>query len=345
MRSLLDADAEGATTFHVYGHRDSASLLQDRPRCTVHPIFTRKGRRWQLWRLLRRLIPGRDRVLLGTARNTDLLIACLSAQTRIVEPGRVFSYVHWYRPSPVGMRLLRYVARRHPGIEIVCPTDSVSTVFGGAGFENVHIRRYPRTAQWIVAEAIADAPATILFAGAARVDKGFHVAVDLVELLHHEQSSLPVTIQCSTTHWGELQASVRTQIERLRTIDYPHLTLVEDTLDQDAYQSMTAGTLTIQPYDAAEFTDRISGVTLDALMGGSPLIVPAHTWMARQVERFDAGVIVEDGQSCDQILAAVDAVLADWHRYAANAAAGGWQLSAEHDARKLLELLLNGNDN
>jgi glycosyltransferase involved in cell wall biosynthesis len=211
-------------------------------------------------------------------------------------------------------------------------------VFRDAGFSHLHVVPYPHEAGTEPAREPAEFR-TLLFAGAARRDKGFHIVVDLVQRLKERGSERPVTIQCSATHWGEHDAAVAEDLQRLRSIAYPHLRLIEETLAAEAYRELFRCAITIQPYDAGDFADRVSGVTLDALAAGSPLIVPAHTWMARQVEREGAGVIVDNAQSVDELHAAVERIVGNWDDFAANAARAAQRIAGEHDARKLLEIL------
>jgi UDP:flavonoid glycosyltransferase YjiC (YdhE family) len=86
------------------------------------------------------------------------------------------------------------------------------------------------------------------------------------------------------------------------------------------------------------FSDRISGVTLDALSAGSPIVATAGTWTARMVQRFDAGKII-DSTSPEKTLSAIQAIIADYPHYCKNAYAAGQILQQENSAEFLFNTL------
>ncbi len=381
-----------STVFHIWLRRDAEDLFVESDRLVVHRCFTRTLRRFQAARLYRTLLKqARDapagvdhRIFISTAETVDLLLLNWAARVlpggRIVKGGLLWPYVHWYYPTKRKLKFLRAMAAKHPGLEIVCSTESVRKVFTEAGFERVHFSPYPRgtrDARGGAGHAEAQAGSTvtadfaptpqgrggqevltpnpsptppgrggqepfekILYAGAARADKGFPAVVELVALLKETGSELPVTLQCSMTHKGEHASEVATAIEKLKSLNYPHLTLLEHTLEHGEYQAMFRGAITLQPYDVAMFADRISGVTLDSLTAGSPIIAPAATWMARQAQRFDAGIVLDDARDPRKLLDAVRRILDNWDTYAANAMRAGEEIVREHDAGKLLNLIL-----
>jgi glycosyltransferase involved in cell wall biosynthesis len=191
--------------------------------------------------------------------------------------------------------------------------------------------------------ADVDAPAPqpfrqVLFAGAARMDKGFGHVVDFVEKLRDLHETIPVSVQISGDYYGKTEARARQEIERLHRLDYPHLTERPETLTRSEYASLFAGSICLQPYDRHDFADRVSGVTLDALAAGCPLITTGGTWMARLVERFDAGVVVDE-LTAEELVAAVKKVITDYATYRQNSHAGGAVLREEIRAAGLVELL------
>lgn len=70
--------------------------------------------------------------------------------------------------------------------------------------------------------------------------------------------------------------------------------MAEETLSPEGYAALFPGSICLQLYDRADFRDRVSGVTLDALAHGSPILATAGTWMAKLIEPFGAGVAVEE---------------------------------------------------
>lgn len=86
--------------------------------------------------------------------------------------------------------------------------------------------------------------------------------------------------------------------------------------------------------------DRVSGVTLDALGCGCPVIATAGTWMAKVVERFDAGVVIAD-RSAPAVAEVVGRIVNDYAAYHRRALEGGRVLRQEHDARHLLKIVMS----
>jgi glycosyltransferase involved in cell wall biosynthesis len=261
------------------------------PGVTVHPYFRRRFRQLQSLFLFRRLLREPFPLVVPTARRADLALVHLAAGGQIA-PNRVFLYFHWVRETPAKLRFMRGIAARQPNLVVLGTTASVAEVFRRCGFAHVAVLPYPAP------QAAGNGAATpfrrLLYAGAARQDKGFGKVVDFVELLAAKGETIPIAIQVSADHYGKYDAATRDDLARLRSIDYPPLELTGQTLSPDDYAAMFAGGICLQLYDRVDFRDRVSGVTLDALAHGCPIVATAGTWMAKVVAPFGAGVALEE---------------------------------------------------
>jgi len=332
VRSFCDA----ATGFDVelWAGRGSASL--DFGDVSLHPVFRRRLRVLQLYGLLGRLLQGPDPVVIMTARRGDLVLARLAAGG-VIPPGRLFLYFHWFRETGSRVAFLRRIARAQPHIAILATTPSAAEVFSRAGFTNVVLLPYPLTGKH-AEEPSGDAPFRhLLYAGAARRDKGFGLVVDLVERLAGQRSAMPVAIQISADHYGKYDNATLADIGRLERIGYPALTMLRATLEPDAYAALFRGAICLQPYDRDAFRDRVSGVTLDALTHGCPVVVPSDTWMARLIRPHAAGIELPsvDVESLEH---AVRTLVADYPGYRKRAIAAGIALG-RRSWEPLIELL------
>ena len=285
------------------------------PDVAIHSHFRRRERRQQMLRLLRRLLRAPNRVVMTTARTLDLALVALGAPERL-PPNRVFLYFHWLRVTPFKRTLLRFVAARQPDLVIFCTTESLVELFRQSGFRDVARLPYPAP------ETSHDATSVpfrwLLYAGAARQDKGFRHVVDLVALLARRNESIPIAVQTTADHYGKYDSATRADIARLEALRYPPLTLITETPSPEAYAANFPGSICLQPYNRAEFRDRVSGVTLDALAHGCPIVVTAGTWGATVIEPFGAGIAVADpGAEC--LYAAATALRADYARFRAAA--------------------------
>ncbi len=101
-----------------------------------------------------------------------------------------------------------------------------------------------------------------------------------------------------------------------------------------------SGAISIQPYSASDFEDRVSGVTLDALSAGCPVVVTANTWLGRVVMKHNAGVVTND-LSPPGLRMAVDVVLRDYAGYSRRAAIAGQLLCREHSASEMMTAIFS----
>ncbi len=298
----------------------------------IHPYFFRRIRRIQELFLLRKLLLRPGRIFISTSGRTDLILLDLAAGVNI-PPKKVFMYFHWLRLSPSKTALFRKVARRYPHIEVLGPTETVVRDLKNCGFSRAFVVPYPISARR--AALPSDEFSGLLFAGAARKDKGFGLIVDLVEMLSTSHDQIHIKVQTSPDHYNRHDRETNEDLERLRNIGYPWLEEFPETLSENAYEGIFKGAICLQPYDREDFIDRISGVTLDSLSMGCPVIVPSGTWMADTVRRFEAGIAVDD-LSAGSLMEAVEVVRANYSLYSARATAAGTVLRQELSSDHLL---------
>lgn len=337
VRALAGAAAEAgaADRLTIWGGTDAPAPWRGPGALKAH--FRRRWRRLQAFWLLRRLLREPGRVLVATAGTSDLVMAHWAAAGRIA-PHKLFLFVHWVGAKANKTGLLTRLAQRQPNIEILAPTDAVAGLFARCGFIT---RRVPYPVE--TPDAATPAPFShLLVAGGARLDKGFDKVVALVEALHARGSSIPIAVQTSAESQHLRDAALTSQLDRLRASGYRELRLLPDALAPDAYRALFRGAVVLQPYDASAFADRVSGVTLDALAAGAPVVTTAGTWMARQIETVQAGVATAD-PSAHGLLRAVETVLADHAGFAARARRAGETLRAGHSARTLVDAVLTGS--
>jgi len=336
VRSFCDA-AGGRLNVKVWAGRNAANL-GFAPQVEVLPYFRRRLRLLQLLMLFRRLLrAGDEPVVVMTARRFDLTLARLAAGAKL-EPGRLFLYFHWFRQTPRRIAYLRKAAAAKSQFTILATTEAAAATFESAGFERVVYLPYPMTA--VAADGGDAAFRHLLYAGAARADKGFKYVVDLVELLQRRGMHVPITVQASAERYGKYDDATRADLLRLERSGYASLRLIRETLDPAGYAELFRGAICLQPYDKDDFRDRVSGVTLDALTYGVPVIGPAGTWIARQFSEKSAGIALEDMRA-ESMLGAVQTVMASYERYRANALAAGQWLVRRSWAPLLSQLLEN----
>ncbi|HLG42140.1 MAG TPA: glycosyltransferase [Planctomycetota bacterium] len=323
--------------FEVWASRRATNLFETLPQVTLRRHFRRRLRKLQAYFLYRRLLREPGRIFVATAGTADLMI--LDWLSRPLPPGKVCAYVHWIRPSASKLRRLERIAERQPNLQVIGPTETVTRVFEAAGFRQVRVAPYPITTY--VRAAGGGSFRHVLYAGAARRDKGFDRLVDLVELLRERGSDLPVVAQACGDYFGKVDSETAGDLRRLARSGYSCLRTIADPLGTPDFLALFSGAICLQLYCAEDFADRVSVVTLDALSSGAPIVTVAGTWMARQVERFEAGCALEEASGGELLLEAIEKIRRDYHRYRSNAIRAGETLQREHDPARLYEIIVD----
>jgi hypothetical protein len=305
----------------------------------IRPYFFQPLRKFQSFFLYKRLLKEPGKLLLSTAGSIDFLLLNWAAKG-IIPKDKVYLYIHWLGAKASRSSKLLKVAQSQPNLEILCTTESTADFFKSLGFHATAVA-YPRLTD--LPHPQSQAFGHLLVAGAARMDKGIDRIADLVEYLAHTQASWPVWVQISTTHQAKHSADVLVQIERLRRSGYSHLSLIDNTLTPQDYQALFAGGISIQPYCEADFEDRVSGVALDALTAGCPVIVTAHTWLSRIVLKHNAGVATSD-LSPSGLCKSIAEILRNYDGYSFRAAKAGMALRQEHSASSLMRVVFKNQE-
>jgi len=338
-RSLVQQICDAGTDqrFGVWAGLEASPALIDGDHVDLRPWFRRRVRVPQTYVLLKRLLRTQGIVCLSTAGRTEVLLVDRAMGS--ASANRTFLYVHWLRPTRSRLRALSAVASRRPDLRFGAATESVRDCLVGCGFTNVNWIPYPMTSKG------QDQPTTsgfrhVLYAGAARRDKGFHYVVDLVARWRASGRSVPITTQVGGDYFGRMSAEVRNDVARLTSLAYPALTEQASGLDPAVYEDQFHGAVCLQLYDPQAFQDRASGVTLDALAAGAPIVAWEGGWIARQIERFGAGKVVAMGD-LEGVDEAIDTIRRDYGAYAQRAGRAGSRLAGEHDPRGLVDAILS----
>lgn len=129
-------------------------------------------------------------------------------------------------------------------------------------------------------------PLNIVYAGDARREKGYQYLPKLVaDVMAARGLPRPArfVIQSNASHGGSA-AEIEQAFQQLREWHDDRVQLVTSPLTPDEYRRQLIGAdLVVLPYDRESYFARSSGVLAEALAVGIPAIVPAGTWMARQL--------------------------------------------------------------
>jgi glycosyltransferase involved in cell wall biosynthesis len=170
----------------------------------------------------------------------------------------------------------------------------------------------------------------LLSAGAARADKGFEHIVALAEVLAADvDATAPaLVVQASGDHYGRYDSATSALLERLQRLPAQRVRVIRAPVPLQEYARLFEGSICLQPYRPHDYADKVSGITLDALRAGAPIITTANTWMARIVEDTGAGEVVTTTDP-STLLAAADRLRADYPQFQQRALRASARLSAQ----------------
>ena len=324
--------------FCVWVGRGARLGWTQNPDVEIKPYFSRRLRRiqaaWLYWRLLR----SGARLVITTAGRTDLVLLNLVGP-KPIPPGRVFLYIHQLRLDPQKEAAMRRIAIQQPNLIMMCTTDEFEKAVRHCGFHNTMVI-LPLPIQSTYGNVTEPSPRFrhVLVAGAARSDKGFSIAVDFIRYLAATGATVPVAMQTSGDHYGRYDEATQAALAQLEKMRYSQLTILPDTLTRPDYVNLFRGAICLQPYDRTEYANKLSGITLDALTAGAPVVTLSRTWMAKMVEQFDAGITLEEPTS-EALYRAIQVVCDKYEHYSGNSAKAGRLLKKQDQWASLIDML------
>ncbi|OGO97416.1 MAG: hypothetical protein A3F41_05190 [Coxiella sp. RIFCSPHIGHO2_12_FULL_44_14] len=335
VRSLIKANAELRWKLHVWLDRRGKSLFQHEI-CDIHPYFYRQWRKFQQWFCLNTLLKSQQPLFIPTAGRADLIyLDRLLSQRSDHAP--IFLHFHQWTVTAKKIKLLKKIAARHPTWVIMVPTPALLETFKKAGFARTEYLPCPsyepppsshRPARW----------EKLVYAGAARTDKGFPQVVDFVEYLTQQLVQIPIVLQVSPPVSGHRDPASQQALTKVTQLPNRYITLHQHTLDQTAYQQLFTNAICLLLYDHHLYQAKFSGVALDAFYAGCPVIATQGTWAAQRVEQFQAGIVVT-ALNPEAVYNALQSIRDRYAYYAENAHRAGLTLQKEHDPLHTLQAI------
>lgn len=178
----------------------------------------------------------------------------------------------------------------------------------------------------------------VLMAGALRFNKGLAAMTALVERWSRSDVAIPLLLQSSTKHAHRHGRREAPLLRRIEAAQYRHLEAQDGGLDRERYRANFRGAITLAAYDPRTFGGQVSGVALDALLGGSPIVASEGTEPAELVREFEAGKVVPFGD-VQALHDAIEAIRRDWDLHSSRAREAARALMRRHHPSRLAETL------
>ena len=153
-------------------------------------------------------------------------------------------------------------------------------------------------------------PIRIFLPGPARYEKGADLLVEAARLLADRQQSQPLEFCFQWTesfatpedvHWGPLE------LDRLQLSNVRFDVITHPLSSEDYRQQLLKADLIILPYRRESYFARISGVAVEAMLMGKPLLYTSNTWVETVARQFGVGVAMEP--NAKDIAAAIEGAI------------------------------------
>ncbi len=202
------------------------------------------------------------------------------------------------RSSP----LLRNIIRFHTDTELLSEEYGYIT---GVPFSTLPIPfSQERLKSRLTQKSTTVSPLNITYLGDARLEKNFAELPPAIADLwtdYVENGKVRFVLQCNfNTEGGEpgmLQA-----MQRLGQLPPSRVKLIDRAMEADEYYDILADAdIVVIPYDARRYRTRSSGILIEAMAAGKPVITTRGSWMETQVSD-DHAVVFSDGKALSAAL-------------------------------------------
>ena len=251
----------------------------------------------------------------------------------------LFRYERAFFDTPYARRWFARAEHADLGDRLILSTDSHRLQYEIGGLTRMGVRVHP--IPHVVPEDYcppgfelgdsAGRPMVICHLGNARVEKGFgHVARAIAAA---RTLPFPTCFHLQTSDPDAQSLPVVAGLDR--TTKDGHVTYPGALGARDYFGTLASSDITLLPYDPAIYFARTSGLALDSMLVGTPVIVPNHTWMADIVKQYGNGVILDRVDEA----AIGHAITQAWHQLPVlrHAAAGArLELATAHNPKQFV---------
>lgn len=338
VRALASCVPEGDRLTVMCDEALPDSVLADSPQVAIQRRFRTVGRQRDERRALRECLAAATPFLILTAHHTDVLRLEGAARATRIDPVHATLYFHWRESGFVERLAIAACTRVRHHARAVAPTEAIAAFLRDTGWRNVDCIPYPVKA--VPRDTAACEFRHLLVAGSVRMNKGIDKVVDSLAHLASRSSPPALLVQTTGKRRGGVSGRAESRaVDALLASRYPGLRPDPQAPDPRSYARRFNGAITLTPYHPAQFAHNVSGVALDALLHGSPVVATRGTWQAALVTRFGAGRVM-DAWTGRSLATAAMACIDDWDRVSSAAREAASVLAAEHHPNRLLDRLM-----
>ncbi|MBX9698675.1 MAG: glycosyltransferase, partial [Acetobacteraceae bacterium] len=207
-------------------------------------------------------------------------------------------YQPFFYDNPIGdraFRRLEALARQGRRIRLASDSARLAREIGRLTTLPVEVLPIPHTPPETDSPGARRDGAPVRFAslGGARDEKGYLEILEAIRVLRAEPkglAGLEFVLQSN-----DAAPDVQAAIDAFAAACPPQVTLLRSALYEAAYAAaLHAADVVLLPYWRSIYEARTSGVFLEALAAGKPVIATDDTWMSDELARHGAGILVPD---------------------------------------------------
>ena len=169
-----------------------------------------------------------------------------------------------------------------------------------------------------------------------RKTKGYDLSISVIRMLGEKQAGKRYQYTLRYVPRANTPSELLNIVQEVRGF----ANIVEGVLPAEEFKRMIKeADVIVLPYQPSEFSNRTSGLLIDALLCGVPVVVQKGTWLGNLVARYDCGTLAEKA-SPEAYVKAIEAVAANHHQYRKNAISAGKDWLATNSWGTLLDFIL-----
>ena len=203
-------------------------------------------------------------------------------------------------------------------------------------FDDVEAENALEQSELLLLDNTERADFSVLFPSLMRKPKGYDLSISVTRMLSKKQTD--TCYEC-TLRYIPLEGTPLKLINSAQEAR-GFASIVKGVLHPDEFKRMIKGAdIIVLPYQPSEFSNRTSGILIDALLCGVPVVVQKGTWLGNLVARYDCGALAE-APSPKAYVKAIESVAVNHHQYRKNASSAGKKWLDDNSWATLIDFIL-----